>query len=395
MIIPELLTGGAQRSFSQLCVDLAIRFEVQVVVFNRHLPVAYELGVPIHSLQVRGGENLVEKVYLFFLRVKRLRKIKQSVKPQVSISFLEGANYINVLSSIGERVIISVRGTQEYDLEIRGLIGWFRKRLFIPYLYQRASHIVTVANQLQQEMVQFYNLNPGKLTTIYNYYDLNKLRQKADELLPTEFQHWLSGNILINVGRLHSQKNQEFLIRVFPKIIRQHPKAKLVIIGDGPLRDYLLKRARETGIATYSAWDDTFSDNFGIYFLGEHSNPLPFLRRCDVFLFPSLYEGFPNVLIEAMFAGLPVLAANCNYGPREILEDEDRRGYTCGELLPNTDAALPQNELVWIDEITRLMGSKDLLEAYRAGGEKRAKDFSRERGLSKWISLIENRPPHV
>jgi len=391
MIIPELLAGGAQRSFSQLCTDLSTKYEVQVVIFNMLAPVAYEIGVPIRSLQVKGGGNYFEKIYLFLLRVFRLRRLKNEFRPAVTISFLEGANYVNILSAIGEKVIISVRATKDHDLEIKGILGLIRKKLFIPHLYRRASHVVTVAYHLEKEMIFSYKLNPGRVTTIHNYYDLTTLAQKVTEPLPTQFESWLSGDILVNVGRLHSQKNQEFLIRIFPEILARNPLSKLVIIGDGPLRGYLLDGARNTGIATYSVWEDTFSDDYGIYFLGEHLNPLPFLKRADAFLLPSLYEGFPNVLIEAMIAGLPVLAADCKYGPKEILIGENTTDFLCGELLPPTDSNEPNSELIWIERVAQLIVSKDLLESYRAKGRERASYFSRERILTKWLDLIEDK----
>jgi len=391
MIIPELIAGGAQRSFSQLCADLALKYEVHVVIFNALVPVVYELGVPLHSLRVKGGRNYFEKTYLLFLRAFRLRKLKNEISPAVTISFLEGANYINILSSIGEKVIISVRATKDYDLEIKGFLGWIRKKLLIPYLYRKASHVITVANHLEKEMISSYKLNPSKVTTIHNYYDFASLAQKVAEPLPNTFKNWLTGNVVVNVGRLHSQKNQEFLIRIFPGILSRNPSSKLVIIGDGPLRGHLLDKARRTGIATYSVWEDAFSDDFGIYFLGEHLNPLPFLKRADAFLLPSLYEGFPNVVIESMIAGLPVLAADCNYGPREILIDETKSDFLCGELLPPTDVSVQNVELIWIEKTTQLLGRKDLLESYSVRGRERATDFSRERILTRWFNLIEDK----
>jgi len=133
----------------------------------------------------------------------------------------------------------------------------------------------------------------------------------------------------------------------------------------------------------YSTWHDSFSNNYDIFFLGEHPNPFPFLKRSTLFVLPSLYEGFPNVLIEAMFSGLPVIAADCNYGPREILIDESGSKY--GELLPIDPDTTGLAE-VWINEILR-----SLIDPRTNYGlvQERAHEFARERILKLWIDLIE------
>jgi len=166
-------------------------------------------------------------------------------------------------------------------------------------------------------------------------------------------------------------------------LLTEHNDAKLVIVGDGKMRNKLLAQARQTGLRIYSAWHDSFSNNYDIFFLGEHPNPFPFLKRSTLFLLPSLYEGFPNVLIEAMFSGLPVIAADCNYGPREILIDESGNKY--GELLPIDPDTTGLAE-VWINEILR-----NLIDPRTNYGlvQERAQEFARERILKLWIDLIE------
>jgi len=385
MIIPELTTGGAQRSFSQLAIDLSSRHNVELVVFNS-IPLTYQLNLPVHSLDVKAGRSFLEKMIMFYKRISRLKKLKRKIKPSVSISFLEGADYINILSSIGERVIISIRGSKEFDQDISGVVGWIRKKLLIPILYKKAFKIIAVSYNLMDELNKNYGIHAAKLQTIHNYYDLAKLNSKVLEPLPAIFSSWLSGKILMNVGRLHNQKNQEFLIDIFPKIYQKHSDTKLVIIGDGKLRNILLEKARATGIKTYSVWDDAFSDDYGVYFLGEQLNPFPFLSRANIFVFPSLYEGFPNVLIEAMISGLPVISADCNYGPKEILCDEVENKY--GVLLPlNPDIEKLKN--IWIDEIFQKLNDQTQLHLYSEAGKKRVNEFSREKILNLWMSTIE------
>lgn len=383
MIIPELTIGGAQRSFSQLAIDLSQHHDVELVVFNRTTPEIDCQNLLIHSLAVNAGRTLFDKGFYFIKRIYLLKKLKQNRKPDVSLSFLEGADYINILSSIGEKIIISIRGTKEFDREISGVLGWVRKKLLMPVLYSRPNRIVTVAKYLETEMVEFYKITPNRLKTIYNYYDFEKLNRLLSEPLPQKYHAWLSGKIVISVGRLHPQKNHQFLISIFSQIASKHIDAKLVIIGDGRLREGLLRQARATGLKVYSAWQDVFDDDYRIYFMGEQLNPFPFLKRAGLFVLPSLYEGFPNVLIEAMFAGLPVVAADCNYGPREILIDEYGNKY--GALLP-IDSNATDLASVWITEIEGYLS--DSRSTYHPA-EKRIYEFARDRILNLWMDVLE------
>ena len=98
LIIPELCMGGAQRTLSKLSVELARRHKVWVVIFNKDAAIAYPLGGKLLSLEVAGANNPITKLIAFRKRVARLKKIKKDIRPDISISFLEGADYINVLS---------------------------------------------------------------------------------------------------------------------------------------------------------------------------------------------------------------------------------------------------------------------------------------------------------
>lgn len=393
MIIPELMTGGAQRSFSQLSRDLSEKHEVHVVIFNKTAPVSYALGGPLHSLGVSKGASVFQKIQCFIKRIRNLRKLKHKIKPDISISFLEGADYVNVLSAVGEKVVISIRGSKVHDLEISGIIGWIRKKMLIPYLYRRVDHIVTVSQNLQQELIHHFNIRPSTISTIHNYYDINEIERLANQPVRSEKLPQVNGRIVITVGRLHPGKNHKFLISIFPEIREKCPEARLVIVGDGSMRDELLALARSTGLKTYSPWHDTSENDCSIFFFGEQTNPFVFYRQSHLFVLTSQYEGFPNVLVEAMISRLPVISADCNYGPREILApDSDSQILSraqesdYGVLMPYAEMSYKKE---WVDMISSVLNDDTRRARYSEKARQRSLAFSKEQILKKWMSLIE------
>ena len=139
------------------------------------------------------------------------------------------------------------------------------------------------------------------------------IEAEKQELLPQEYV-WLQESnrrpLFITIGRLIQQKGQWHLIRAFTQVVKQYPRATLLILGEGEYRDKL-----QTLIADCDLQDHVF-------LLGNHSNVYQFLNQADVFVFSSLWEGMPNTMLEALAVGLPIVSTDCISGPREIIAPE-------------------------------------------------------------------------
>lgn len=123
------------------------------------------------------------------------------------------------------------------------------------------------------------------------------------------YQYESQSPVLLNISRLKPQKNHKLLISAFSLLLLRIPNAKLIIVGDGDLRHALEQQILLLGV------------HKSIQLLGFHENVVPFYQQSSHFVLTSDYEGFGNVLVEALSFGLQVFSRDCPYGPREILAD--------------------------------------------------------------------------
>ena len=178
------------------------------------------------------------KVYYFFKRWRAVRSIKNELGIDTTISYLEGANYINALTGT-DRKVLSVRGSKSYDENIKGPLGWIRKNLLIPLVYKRSRYIVALNNGIKRELELEYGIAPKKVLVIRNFYDATKIRKLAQMAVDKELQFLEETSYLIYAGRLASGKGLKSILEVFAILEQRHHGLKLVLVGDGPLKSEL------------------------------------------------------------------------------------------------------------------------------------------------------------
>lgn len=399
LVVTELSMGGAARVVRDHAAAFAEHFDVREVVFNTDDGVDFPGEERPLSLDVGGGGGPLAKLANLGRRVRRLSRIKQQFGPEVSISHLEGAHYVDLLSRGSEKIILCVHGSILGNRDIRGAKGWLRRRVLIPTLYRRADRIVTVSRDIVPELVAI-GVEPARIRTINNFFDVAEIASKAAEPLPVEERAIFAGApVLVTSGRFAEQKNQAPLLAIFAELVRSRP-AKLVMLGDGPLRDDLVAQAEQLGLRTYRAWDGGPPNaDCDLYFLGNRANPFPYLKHAALFVLPSSWEGFPLALGEAMACGLPVVSTDCPTGPREILAPDSSapnrpiraaENAPYGVLMPmldRKDRAI-QDRAVWVENLARLLDDPAERARLAAAGAQRVMDFAPDRIVPQWLDLI-------
>jgi glycosyltransferase involved in cell wall biosynthesis len=225
------------------------------------------------------------------------------------------------LAAVGTRVVISERNHFSSGKPRK---DWRRRHLApaMGHCYRQADAIVAVSEGVADDLVRSIGIPRAAVTVLHNPTLTPDLALRRAE--PVQHPWFAAGGppVLLNVGRLAHQKDHPTLLRAFARVRRRRP-ARLMIAGKGDPKhiERVYRLAAELGIR-----DD-------VDVLGFVRNPLPYMARATVFVLSSRFEGFPNVLLEALACGTPVVSTDCPSGPSEILDHG-----TYGALVPVEDA---------------------------------------------------------
>jgi glycosyltransferase involved in cell wall biosynthesis len=304
-MLPSFNGGGAERVISHL---------VNHLDRQRYAPML-ALGAP------RGPflKDVRDDVPIYHLGAERARtavlaviRAAWSLRPNVIISTL-GLNLAVALARPlfpqGIRVILREGNSisaflAEVARSSRTRASLYRR--FYQTFYGRADTVVCQSNFMLEDLAASVGLPRSKMVRIYNPVDIMKIRALADQ---GTISYPGRGPHLISIGRLSYQKGYDILLNAFSRVRREHPGASLSILGEGEDRDDLERLARRLGL------EGT------VHFLGFQSNPYVHLKATDLFVSSSRYEGFSNVILEAMACGTPVVATDCPSGNREVIEE--------------------------------------------------------------------------
>jgi glycosyltransferase involved in cell wall biosynthesis len=308
--------GGPERVITILLRHLdRRRFRPSLALFRRTGVFLEEIpsDVPVFDL----GE---ESPYNVLRTAARLARIICSIRPTVVLSILKHPNLVTL--AVGQAcfrglpVVVSERSM--LSLTLRKDRSRALKRFLHRSLYPRARKIIAVSSGVKDDLERRFGIPGDKIRVIHNPCEADRVQRLAREEpnLPIDW----SIPTVVAAGRLTEQKGFGYLLQAFAAVAQGRP-CQLLILGEGEDRPALSRQATALGIADR------------ILMPGFQANPFAYMARSHVFVLSSLWEGFPNVIVEAMACGIPVVSTDCPSGPSEIITHSVN-----GLLVPPADA---------------------------------------------------------
>lgn len=312
-VIDTLQLGGAEQSLLENTSRFKDILPVVCHLYSGEIlqPKFVERGIKVYSFNI-------SKKYGFLEAYKKLKEVVQKEQPDLMVAYLTRSEIVTRL--IGRFNHIPVVGTFVNDLYCKSYnqhLSWKAKSLVsvFKYINKATSKIcvgfVSNSEAIKEANAKHLSISPEKIKVINRGRDSYKFLRK-------NIQSQKSGNPIrfLNVSRLFPVKGHRYMILGFKKFLHHYPDASLSIVGDGPLRNELQKLIN----------DNMLKDK--VFLLGSRNDVPALLSQYDCFIFPSLVEGFSGAVVEAMFAGLPILASDIAQNKEAVIHLET--GYLFG-----------------------------------------------------------------
>lgn len=349
LVIPTLKGGGMERVMSELANYFSEKgHEVHIFFLVNHSPfytINPEINIHFPKLNYDQQKGKRIKFWLFILRY--LRKNIVRLKADTVFSIPQGYSMVTILALLGTGIPVYISDRNSPNMPLKSLDLKARK-----LLYPKAAGIVA-----QTSFAKSGLLNKG-------------IRNDNIEVIPNLIKEITNypvpateKKIILSIGRLVREKNQEELIEIFSEI--DHNGWELHIVGSGPLKEKLIQKANDRGVAD------------AVIFTPRVADVDKVMATAAIFAFTSIYEGFPNSLVEAMAYPLACISYDCIAGPSDIIDDHKN-----GFLVIRGDKEQYKNKLV------QLMESKELRESFKKESLQIRKTLSREVIGDKFLNFI-------
>lgn len=361
-VIDLIGAGGAQKVASTILKFInKSRFEVELALFTYKREFIYkpQINIKCHNLKVKRTR------YSIFPLVHLLKKIKPSIIFSTLSRIDSTVNLALKISRINAKLIL--RSSNFLSIYLKE--NPFFTSLLSYWSYKNCDIIVASTYEMKKDMENNLNLDPNKIKVIHNPIDLQTIKRMSNESVNNNLfkeKDLENKPLIIAMGRLSKQKGYPYLFKAL-KIVKNELPSKLVILGKGENKKYLEDLVKDLGILE------------DVIFLGFQSNPYKCIANADLFVLSSLWEGFPNALIEAMACETPVISTDCPSGPKEIITSGVN-----GILVPT------RNPKALASAILKVLMDKDLSIKFTIAGKNRVNDFEVKRIVGKYEELFKS-----
>jgi glycosyltransferase involved in cell wall biosynthesis len=299
-ILPDLEPGGAQRVLITIFNNMdRTHFDPYMLIINSKGPM----------------KRFISKSGVYGLGRRRLRysiihiiRWCRKIEPDLIISTMSHLNLalITFKRFLPEGAVLIIREANTPEMRLRH--SKYPVMYFTLYrmLYHFSDHIICNSNHMKENMVKLFPKTKDMITVIPNPVDMDFVRMMSAGYSAV----YPDGKYrLVSVGRLDYQKGFDRLLKVFKIALEKRPDLSLTVVGGGPEHDKLMELANMLGISSK------------VKFTGYLENPYPYMARAHLFISTSRWEGLPNVVLESLACGTPVVAFDCPGGTAEIVKN--------------------------------------------------------------------------
>ncbi len=357
LLLPNLYGGGAERVMLNLASSFAERgLNVDLVLVRAEGPYLSQLPPQVRLVSLGDRRLLLSLTALIgYLRRERPTALLAAMD-DVNVAVL----WTRWLAGVATRVIVSAHNTLSLESQNTTQI----KRRLTPYLvrwfYPWADAIVSVSQGVAEDLAQVTGLPLERIQVIYNPIVTPELLEKATEQVAHPWFGLGESPVILGVGRLTQQKDFPTLIRAF-SLVQQSYSARLMILGEGEEQTCLETLVQELGLEEVVALP------------GFVANPYTYMAQASVCVLSSAWEGFGNILVEAMAVGTPVVSTSCKSGPAEILENgQYGQLVAVGDVESLAEAIISTLEKPIDPEVLK----------------QRAADFSSEKSVAQYLKVL-------
>ncbi len=377
LFITSLKIGGAERVVVNLSHAFikSGKYDVSFILLEGDRDYNLPEGTEVAVFNKKSLNSILQRIASLVRDSFKLKRFIQSEGIDIVLSFMQRPNTINMLAKMlgaGQASCVSVRICLKKQYEDTPIFIKFVSRIILKWLWHYADRTIVNSSIIKNEIISLFSIRPETIDIIYNPLNIENIRRQSKEEIFEEWYNQKEIPIIINVGRLTKQKGHVYLLKAIALVAESQP-VRLVIIGDGELKSSLIYEATSLGIAGK------------VLFMGWQKNPYKYISRSNVFVLSSLWEGFPNVVLEAMACCCPVVVSDCLSGPSEILlpQENDKRDIvkTNYGMLVNDP-----NEISLSKAIEYILKNSDVAKRYAEAGLRRASQFN----LSSIVKDYEN-----
>ena len=300
LAIYDLRSGGAERVLCKWSDILAENHNVKIYTFDGRSIPAYPYSGDLLTLNVpSNGYDRIKQYVNLILRYLKLQRQIDRDRIDIVVSFFSTANFPTML--VRGKKIASIRLYSEY----------FSYRSIYRFLIKHTkTQLVVQTKRLRNDIINDVGEQyKHKIHVLGNPLDMKKISEMKDDIVEEDFLKKINGKkVICFTASFKKTKNHINLIRSFQLVHQEILNSVLVLIGgNGELEKEIKERVHNSDIKD------------SIIFVGKTTNPFKYENMAHVFVLPSLTEGIPNVLLEAMAVGIPVISTDCPSGPQEIL----------------------------------------------------------------------------